>query len=104
MGYPFDKRYIDKIRENEKECEDIKNAFYVLRQKYAKDNNYNDVIELSIKENFGLLGEAFELASPTVGDISDGYHFLWDIVEELLTSNEEKKRLEEEYGNSSNNV
>lgn len=85
MGYPYDKRYIDKIRENERECKEIENAFYVLRQKYTKDHGYSDSTELSLKENFEVLGEAFEFASDTVGGIMDGYHFMWDVIEELLT-------------------
>lgn len=92
MGYPFDKRYIDKIRESKRECEDITNAFNVLRRKYVNDTpGYTVIIDLSLKEQFMLLGEAFELASPTLDGITDGWHFLWDVLEELLTPNEEEK-------------
>lgn len=98
MGYPFDKRYIDKIRESKRECEDITHAFNVLRQKYVNDTpGYTDIIDLSLKEQFALLGEAFELASSTLDGITDEWHFLWDVVEELLTSDEEKKEIEERY-------
>ena len=92
MGYPYGKRYIDKIRDNKQECNEIENAFYVLRKKYVNDHEgYTDYIDLSLKENFAILGEAFELASNTVGDIVDVYHFMWDVVEELLTPMEEER-------------
>lgn len=90
MGYPYDKTYLEQIQSSKKECKEIENAFYVLRQKYVRDHGYSDSIDLTIKENFEVLGEAFELASATVGDIVDGYHFMWDIIEELLTPKEDK--------------
>lgn len=91
MGYPYDKRYIDQIRENKQECKDIKNAYYVLGSKYIKDHEgYSDPIDLSISESFAILGEAFELASETVDSITDVHHFMWDILEELLTPAEER--------------
>ena len=31
-----------------------------------------------------VLGEAFELASNTLENINDGYHFMWDVLLELL--------------------
>lgn len=97
MGYPYEKTYLERIKEDDRECQNIKEAFYVLRRKYVKDHNYTDSIDLSITEEFALLGEAFELESTTLQGIADSYHFLWDVVDELLTSNEEHKRLEEEY-------
>ena len=97
MGYPFDKRYIDKIRENRYECEAISNAFKVLQRKYINDTpGYTDPVDLSLRESFMLLGEAFELASDTLDGITDVYHFMWDVGDELLTSDEEKKEIEEE--------
>lgn len=84
MGYPYDKSYLEQIKENKKECEKIINAFYVLRKKYVEENNLSDSIDLSIKENFMVLGEAFELASNTLENINDGYHFMWDVLLELL--------------------
>lgn len=92
MGYPFDKRYIDKIRESKYECEGIVNAFNVLRRKYVSDTpGYTDITDLSLKEQFMLLGEALELASSTLDGVTDEYHFLWDVLDELFTPNEEGK-------------
>ncbi len=96
MGYPYDKRYIDKIRESDRECKAIREVFYAFRLKRAREKRC-DVIELSLPEQFKLLGEAFENASDTVGDISDQYHFVGDIIEELLTSDKEKAEMEERY-------
>lgn len=101
LGYPYGQTYLERIKEDDRECRNIKEAFYILRRKYVKDHNYADSIELSIVENFTLLGEAFELESTTLQGIADPYHFLWDVVDELLTSNEERKRLEEEYTSKS---
>ena len=36
MGYPYDKSYLEQIKENKKECEKIINAFYVLRKNMLK--------------------------------------------------------------------
>lgn len=91
MGYPYGKTYLEQIQENHQECEEIKQAFYVLRQKYARDHKIGDSIELTIKQNFEVLGEAFELASETVGNITDAHHFLWDVVDELLTPKDKKE-------------
>lgn len=84
MGYPYDKRYIDKIRDNSDECRQIREAFYLLQEKYTKDNNIPSDIDLSLQEQFRLLGEAFELASVTLDGAVDVYHFMWDVLEELL--------------------
>ena len=85
MGYPYGLTYLEQIKKRPQECEDIKQAFYVLRAKYVADSDkYADPIELSIKENFMLLGEAFELVSDTVRGIVDVHHFMWDILDELL--------------------
>ena len=89
MSYPYDKRYLDKIRENKAECKAIESAYYTLLKKYCKDNKTDD-ITLSLQEQFALLGEAFELESHTVGDATDIYHFIWDVIEELLTPTEAK--------------
>lgn len=85
MGYPYGKTYLEQIQEKPEECKEIRNAFWVLRQKYVKDHpKYSDGIELSLQENFSILGEAFELASDTVGSIQDPHHFMWDVLDELL--------------------
>lgn len=85
MSYPYGKTYLEQIQASPEECRAIREAFYVLRQKYVKDHEgYSDSIDLSIKENFEVLGEAFELVSGTVGDIVDVHHFLWDVLDELV--------------------
>jgi hypothetical protein len=85
MGYPYGKTYLEQIKEKPEECKHIREAFYVLLRKYVKEHDgYTDPIELSIQENFSILGEAFELASDTVGSIQDTHHFMWDVLDELL--------------------
>ena len=86
MGYPYGDTYLETIRKNDKECQEIKSAFNVLKRKYIRESNgkFTDEIELSIKEQFEILGEAFELASWTLDGIADGYHFMQDVVERLL--------------------
>ena len=90
MGYPYGETYLQEIQSSKRECEEIEQAFYVLRRKYAADNHLEDVINLTIAENFKLLGEAFELASMTLDAVTDGYHFVNDIIEALLTPKGEK--------------
>ena len=77
---------METIRKNDEECQEIKSAFNVLKQKYIKESNgrVTDEIELSIKEQFAILGEAFELASWTLDGVADEYHFVQDVVERLL--------------------
>lgn len=89
MGYPYEDSYLEQIQKNKDECKQIETAYAVLAHKYIKENNKSDYIDLSIKEMFAILGEAFEYASWTVGDISDQYHFMQDILEILLTPKEE---------------
>lgn len=94
MGYPWDKTYLEKIRENPQECESIRSAFYTLRKKYINDNpDISDEINLSIQEQFRLLGEAFELESAVLDGCTDEWHFLWDVLDALLgtTWDNEKK-------------
>lgn len=91
MGYPYGDTYLEQIRKNPDECKAIKDAFNVLRVKYMKDHGYSDTVDLSIEENFKVLGEAFEFASETVGDIADVHHFMWDVVDTLLGGDFEYK-------------
>ena len=85
LGYPYGDTYLEKIQKNPRECREIREAFYVLRQKYVKDHpEYTDTIEVSLQENFNILGEAFELVSDTVGGIMDPHHFMWDVLDELI--------------------
>ena len=83
MGYPYGDTYLEQIKKDKQECKEITTAFYVLRRKYMREHNKDD-IELSLQEQFSLLGEAFDIYSSTVGDISDQYHFVWDVIEALL--------------------
>ena len=90
MGYPYGKTYLEQIKEGKSECEAIYNAYYVLAHKYAKDHQ-KDPTELTLKESFGILGEAFELASDILDGCTDEYHFMWDVLDELLTPKVEKE-------------
>lgn len=91
MSHPYDKTYLEQIQESKSECNEIEQAFKVLRQKFVKDSpDYTNSTELPISEQFRLLGEAFELASWTLDGIADEYHFMWDVVEALLTPKEKK--------------
>lgn len=83
MGYPYGKTYLEQIKDDKKECEFIRSAFYVLRDKYCRENK-TDSIALTMKEQFMILGEAFDLASFTLNDVNDEYHFMWDVIDELL--------------------
>lgn len=83
MGYPYDKTYLEKIQANTQECRQIRDAYYVLRDKYLKEHPEYDEISLPLSISFGILGEAFELGSWTVGNIPDQYHFMWDVLDEL---------------------
>lgn len=90
MSYPYDKTYLEKIQENPEECEAITEAYRILRKKWLVEHPETDDISIPLKEEFAILGEAFDLASYEVGDISDQYHFMWDVLDALLTSKEEK--------------
>lgn len=90
MGYPYGDTYLEQIQKNPSECKEIEMAYRVLVEKYLKEHNKSDDIDLSLQETFSILGEAFELCSWTVRDISDQYHFMYDVLEILLTPKEEK--------------
>ena len=87
MGYPYGKTYLRQIQENPTECKTIEEAFYILRKRAERSHGGED-IELSISEQFYILGEAFDLASVTLDGCTDEYHFLQDVVKELLTPKE----------------
>ena len=85
MGYPYGKTYLAEIQARSKECADVRTVFYALRAKYVKEHDaYEDDTELSIKENFALLGEAFEYGSEVAGLIDDPHHFMWDVLDALV--------------------
>lgn len=83
MGYPYGKTYLEQIQESERECKDIRTAFWILRNKYIKDHRHGE-LDLELEQEFELLGEAFRLCSDVVGDITDTQHFMWDILDGLL--------------------
>lgn len=87
MSYPYDKTYLEKIQADPQEMNMIRNAYFLLLDKYCKDNQC-DYIELNLEQSFKILGEAFELASINVKDIPDAYHFMWDILDALLSPKE----------------
>lgn len=64
----------------------------MLRRKYVNDTpGYTDIIDLSLKEQFMLLGEAIGLASSTLDSVTDEFHFMWDVLDELFTPNEKEE-------------
>lgn len=89
MGYPYGKTYLEKIQENPKEMEKIRNAYYLLLKQRAKLQGL-DTDELDIKESFEVLGEAFDLASDTIDGFIDDYHFMWDVLNALLPDKNNK--------------
>jgi len=89
MGYPYGKTYLEQIQEDKDECMRIQRAYYLLLKKHCKDNRRDD-IELTLKQMLALLAEAFELESTTLDGITDEYHFMWDIVDALLTPKKEE--------------
>jgi hypothetical protein len=88
MGYPYGDTYLEQIQKHKQECEDIRKAYYILASKYAKEKHI-DPIELTLTESFSLLGEAFELESVVLDGVADIYHFIWDVLDALLTPKEE---------------
>lgn len=93
MSYPYDKSYYDQIVEK-KEYYRVYEAYQVLLGKYMAEHKINDPICLTIPEMFQILGEAFKYSAPTLEGISDEYHFVSDILYELL----EKHMYKEEKG------
>lgn len=83
MGYPYGDTYLKQIQKNKNECREIRDAYFVLLNKYCKDNHCDD-IELDLRQMFAILAEAFELESWTLNGVTDVYHFMGDVVEELL--------------------
>lgn len=90
MSYPYDKTYLEEIQENKTECGNIENAYHVLLRKYMEETCRDNVDEVSIKDKFMILGEAFEYASSTLDGVSDEYHFMYDVLDALLTPKEEE--------------
>ena len=88
MSYPHGKTCLAQIQDNKDEKKAIRNAFYVLRDKYIADHPGVYDISLSLKEEFAILGEAFELESNTL-DVSGTYHFAWDVLDALLGDKDE---------------
>lgn len=95
MGYPYDKSYYDQIVEN-KEYNKVYEAYNVLVGKYLDDHEIHDSIDLTIPEMFQILGEAFKYGAPTLEGISDEYHFMSDILYEILEKHMYKDKKKEE--------
>lgn len=81
MGYPYDKRYLQLIQANSKECELIENVYYVLLNKYMKEHQDD---EPSLPIRMSILGEAMEYASTTLDTIGSDTRVMQDIVLCLL--------------------
>lgn len=81
MGYPYDKRYLQIIQENSNECELIESAYYVLLNKYMKEQQDD---EPSLPTRMSILGEAMEYASTTLDVIGSDIRVMQDIVLCLL--------------------
>lgn len=88
MGYPYGDTYLEQIQKHKEECEGIRKAYYILARKYAKEKHI-DPIDLTLQESFSLLGEAFELESVVLDGAVDTYHFIWDVLDALLTPKED---------------
>lgn len=81
MGYPYDKRYLQLIQENDKECELIENAYRVLLNKYVKEHQDDDP---SLSTRMSILGEAMEYASTTLDVVGSDNRVMQDIILCLL--------------------
>lgn len=81
MGYPYDKRYLQLIQENDKECELIENAYRVLLNKYVKEHQDD---EPSLSTRMSILGEAMEYASTTLDVVGSDNRVMQDIILCLL--------------------
>lgn len=81
MGYPYDKRYLQIIQENSRECELIENAYHVLLSKYAREHQDE---EPSLPIRMSILGEAMEYASTTLDVVGSDGRVMQDIIFCLL--------------------
>lgn len=85
MSYPYGDTYLEQIQKRPEECKHIREAYYVLLNKYMREHKVPDDIDLTMAQRLELLGEAFDYESWTIKDITDSYHFMWDILDALLT-------------------
>lgn len=91
MGYPYGQTYLEQIQDDKGERERIKDAYFVLVNRLAAEQYHAaDFRELTVAEHFTALGEAFQYASSVLDGVTDGYHFLNDVLEALLTPKEKK--------------
>lgn len=95
MGYPYGKTYLQQIIDRG-EHKKVLDVYHALTSKYIKEHDMNDAIDLSITEMFTLLGEAFEYGAYTLDGITDEYHFLSDVLWELLEKHIYREEKEEE--------
>lgn len=82
MGYPYGKTYLEQIIDSG-DHKKVLDVYHALTSKYIREHDIHDAIDLSITEMFTLLGEAFEYGTDIL-DVSDQYHFMGDVLWELL--------------------
>jgi len=82
MGYPYGKTYLEQIQDSKNMREDVHNAYLVLLHQFCKEQGIED-IEVTLKEQFGILAEAFEYGGVS-GCVDDTTHFMQDVIHELL--------------------
>lgn len=84
MSYPFDGvTYLEKMQNNPDFLSEVNAAYYILISKKCQDE-HRDVIELSLEEQFSVLGEAFKLCGNDIYINDDYSHFMRDVLDCLL--------------------
>lgn len=84
MGYPYGDTYLEQIQKSEYDCKHVREAFWVLVQKYKRTHNHPSGEDLTLTQYFEVLGEAFEHESAVLESCTDPHHFLWDVLDALL--------------------
>lgn len=88
MGYPYGKTYLERIQANPRQMDDIRVAYATIRAVQMQQTN-RTLEELTIPEQFAMLGMAFELISDDLQGIADPWHFIQDVIEALLPEKDE---------------
>lgn len=85
MSYPYDGvTYLEKIQNDPDFLNEVDTAYYILISKKCQDE-HRDTIELSLEEQFSVLGEAFKLCGTGAYINNDDYsHFMQDVLDCLL--------------------
>lgn len=84
MGYPYGDTYLEQIQKNKYDCKKIRDAFWVLAQKYKRVHGLPTGEELTLTQYFEVLGETFEHESVVLDSCTDPHHFVWDVLDALL--------------------